>query len=100
MQQEAMARAETLRKAKVRNEMEQLLQERIRLDELHRKARLEHIQALESTIQTSLTHQEKLRDEQHRQIEEEVQSIQRQQKYEYESRIQDEMISNLELKAN
>jgi len=38
-----MARAEAERKTKVRTEMENLLQERIRLDELQRKARLEHI---------------------------------------------------------
>ena len=41
-----------------------------------------------------------MRDEGHKVIEEEVQSIARAQKYEYESRMQDEMIANLEFKAN
>jgi len=63
-----MGRAETERKAKVRTEMEQLLQERIRLDELQRKARLEHVWAIESAIKTSLTQQEQLREDEHRQV--------------------------------
>ena len=99
-QQEAMARAEAERKSQMRTEMEQLLQERIRLDELQRKARLEHIQAIEQTIKTSLTQQEKLREAEHRQLQEELSAIQRQQRYDYESRMQDELIANLELKAN
>ena len=95
-----MARAEAERKTQGRTEIENLLQERIRLDELQRKARLEHIQAIEGAIKTSLTQQERLRENEHNQINEEVSAIQRQQKYEYESRLQDEMIANLELKAN
>ena len=55
IQQEATARAEAERKMQVRTEMENLLQERIRLDELQRKARLEHIQAVEKAIKTSMT---------------------------------------------
>jgi len=47
-----------------------------------------------------MTQQEKLREEEHRAVNEEVNAIQRQQKYEFESRMQDEMIANLELKAN
>ena len=43
LQQEAMVRAEADRKGKVRTEMETLLQDRIRMDELQRKARLEHV---------------------------------------------------------
>ena len=38
-----MVRAELERKHAMRTEMENLLQERIRLDELQRKARLEHV---------------------------------------------------------
>ena len=56
LQQQAQVQAETERKLKMRTEMEQLLQERIRLDELQRLARLEHIKAIEDTIQTSLKH--------------------------------------------
>ena len=41
-----------------------------------------------------------MREDEHRAVNEEVNAIQRQQKYEYESRMQDEMIANLELKAN
>ena len=67
---------------------------------MQRLARLEHIKAIEDTVQTSLNHQERMRDEGHKVIEEEVQSIARAQKYEYESRMQDEMIANLEFKAN
>ena len=45
-----MVRAELERKHAMRAEMETLLQERIRLDELQRKARLEHVQAVETAI--------------------------------------------------
>lgn len=55
--------------------MENLLQERIRLDELQRKARLEHIQAVETAIKTSMTQQERLREADHRHINEEVGAI-------------------------
>lgn len=36
----------------------------------------------------------------HKQVEEEIQARARAQKYEFESRMQDEMIANMELKAN
>ena len=61
-----MVRAETERKNQVRTEMETLLQERIRMDELSRKARLEHVSAIETAIKTSLTQQERLKEEEHR----------------------------------
>ena len=51
-----MVCVENDRKNKVRTEMETLLQERIRMDELQRKARLEHVQAIEQSIKTSLSH--------------------------------------------
>ena len=70
------------------------------MDELQRKARLEHVPAIEESIKTSLTQQERLKQEEHQQVQEEVNMIQRQQKYEFESRMQDEMIANLEFKAN
>jgi hypothetical protein len=54
--------------------MELLLQERIRLDELQRCARLEHVRAIEDTIQTSLSHQERIRMQEHLLIEEEMQT--------------------------
>ena len=95
-----MAQAEAERKTQMRTEMESLLQERIRLDELQRKARLEHVQAVEESIKTSLNQQERLKDEQHKQVQDEVGMIARQQRYEFESRMQDEMIANLEFKAN
>ena len=66
LQQEAQVNAEAERKLRMRAEMEQLLQERIRLDELQRLARLEHVKAVEDTIQTSLRHQEKMKDEGHK----------------------------------
>ena len=50
IQQEAQVNAEAERKLRMRAEMEQLLQERIRLDELQRLARLEHVKAVEDTI--------------------------------------------------
>jgi len=36
----------------------------------------------------------------HQQIEEEIQARARTQRYEFEARMQDEMIANMELKAN
>ena len=62
----------------MRAEMEILLQERIRLDELQRCARLEHVRAIEDTIQTSLSHQERTRMQEHLLIEEEMQARARQ----------------------
>jgi hypothetical protein len=84
----------------MRIEMEALLQERIRLDELQRVARLEHVKAVEDTISTSLRHQERIREQEHQRIHEEIQARARAQKYEFEARMQDEMIADLELKAN
>jgi hypothetical protein len=49
-----MFRAEADRKQKLRMEMESQLQERIRLDEMTRVARLDHIKAIEETIKSSL----------------------------------------------
>lgn len=77
LQQEAMIKAEAERKLKMRTEMESLLQERIRLDELARVARLDHVKAIEGTIESSLKQQEKLREQEHKMIEDEMASRQR-----------------------
>ena len=65
-----------------------------------RIARLENVRAIEDTIQTAMSHQERIRILEHQQIEEEIQARARAQRYEYEARVQDEMIANMELKAN
>jgi hypothetical protein len=67
-----MFKAEADRKQKLRMEMESQLQERIRLDEMTRIARLDHIKAIEETIKSSLENQEKLRDEEYKLIEEDL----------------------------
>ena len=68
----------------MRIEMESLLQERIRLDELQRVARLEHVKAIEDTISTSLRHQERILEQEHLHIREEIQARARAQKYEFD----------------
>ena len=50
LQQEAIYQAEAERKLKMRAEMELLFQERIRMDEMQRIARLENVRAIEDTI--------------------------------------------------
>lgn len=50
LQQEAIYQAEAERKQKMRAEMELLFQERIRMDEMQRIARLENVRAIEDTI--------------------------------------------------
>jgi hypothetical protein len=57
------------------------------MDEMQRIARLENVKAIEGTIHTALTHHERLRILEHKQIEEEIQSRARAQKYEFEARI-------------
>lgn len=100
MQQEAMFRAEAERKAKLRVEAEQQLQQKIRLDEMARVARLDHIKAIEMTIKSGLDNQERIREEEYKLLEEEIQQRAREQQYDFDSRMQDEMIANLEFKAN
>lgn len=50
LQQEAIFQAEAERKQSMRAEMELLFQERIRMDEMQRIARLENVRAIEDTI--------------------------------------------------
>jgi hypothetical protein len=50
------------------------LQERIRMDEMTRVARLDHIKAIESTIKGSLDNQERRRDEEYKLIGEDLQA--------------------------
>jgi hypothetical protein len=57
------------------------------MDEMQRIARLENVKAIEGTIHTALTHHERLRILEHKQIEEEIQARARAQKYEFEARI-------------
>jgi len=77
-----------------------MLQERIRLEEITRLAKLEHIKKIEDALEQALTRQEQLRQEEIKVAEEEFIQRQRQAKYEYEGRLQDETIANMEFKAN
>jgi hypothetical protein len=77
-----------------------MLQERIRLEEITRLAKLEHIKKIEEAIEQALLRQEQLKREEGRVAEEEFEQRQRAARYEYEARLQDENISNMEFKAN
>jgi membrane protein involved in colicin uptake len=56
IQQEAIFQAEFERKRKMRKEMEALFNERVRMDEMQRIARLENVRAIEDTIQSAMSH--------------------------------------------
>ncbi len=77
-----------------------ILQERIRLDEMTRLAKLEHIQKLEDALSQALTRQEELKQAEVKVAEEEIEQRHRAQKYECEAKMQDEAIANMEFKAN
>ena len=64
-----------------------MLQERIRLDELTRLAKLEHIKRLEEALQNGMQHQEKMKEMEAKAMEDELETRQRAVKYEYEARM-------------
>ncbi len=55
----------------MQQEQENMLQERIRLEEITRLAKLEHIRKIEDALEQALTRQEQLRQEEVRVAEEE-----------------------------
>lgn len=57
------------------------------MDEMTRVARLDHIKAIESTIQSSLHNQERLREEEYKVLGEEISAKAREQKYEFDARM-------------
>ena len=65
-----------------------------------RLAKLEHIKKIEDSLLEALDRQEELKKEENRVVQEELNQRQRLATYEYEARIQDEVISNMEFKAN
>eukprot|EP00347_Sterkiella_histriomuscorum_P023854 403333155 len=99
-QQEAALQAELERKRKIQTEQELLLQERIRLDEMTRLAKLDHIKKLEEAVMGAINRQEDLKKEEDKVADEELNQRQRLSQYEYQARLQDEVINNLEFKAN
>ena len=77
-----------------------MLQERIRIDEMTRLAKLDQIKKIEESLSSALKRQEHLKQQELSVAEEEFDMRRRQQLYDYESRKQDEAISNMEFQAN
>ncbi len=64
-----------------------MIQQRIRLDEMTRLTKLEHIKKIEEAMMGALARQEELKGEEDKVVEEELNSRQRMAKYEYEARL-------------
>jgi hypothetical protein len=95
-----MLTAEQGRKLRQTQEHELMLQERIRLDEMTRLAKLEHIKRIENALVDAMTYQEKLKDQENQIADDEFQQRQRIANYEFQARSQDEAIASMEFKAN
>lgn len=65
-----------------------------------RIAKLEHIKRIEEAIANGIQYQEQLKLQELKAAEEEFDHKQRATRYEYEARMQDEAIANMEFKAN
>jgi hypothetical protein len=65
-----------------------------------RLAKLEHIKKIEEAMMGALQRQEDLKKEEDKVAAEELLQRQRLVQYEYEARLQDEVINNMEFKAN
>ena len=99
-QQESLLAADKNQALKEKSESELRILEKMRLDDLKRHDRIDHLKSLEETLHVALSNQESQRQIDLDRLNAEFATRQKASEYDYHSRLQDEAINNMEQKAS